>query len=213
MCWVAVTPQPALSLPDPRRGRLAVGLFRSINMSLKQGEKIDRDQEAQDQFVRLLSKHSSALYGFILALTANQHDADDIFQETNVVLLRKWKSFEPGSDFLAWSCTIARYKTMTHQSRYRRGKAPDAELLEALSEKALEAARSADERRDVLLECLEKLSPQDARLIQSRYYHKYSVGEIAKAQSMSSARVYRLLATVHRALHQCVERGMGGARG
>jgi RNA polymerase sigma-70 factor (ECF subfamily) len=182
-------------------------------MSLEQGESTDVDQQAQDRFVRLLSKHSSALYGFILALAANQHDADDIFQETNVVLLRKWQTFEEGSDFLAWSCTIARYKTMTHHSRYRRGNAPDAALIEALSEKALDAARSADERREALLECVEKLSPADVRLIQSRYYHKYSVGEIAKMQGMSSARVYRLLSTIHRSLHQCVQRSLGGANG
>lgn len=173
----------------------------------------DSDADGQDEFVRLLSKHSSALYGYILALTANLHDAEDVFQETNVVLLRKWQEFEFGSDFLAWSCTIARYKTLTHFSRYRRERAPDAELIEALSEKALEAARAADHRRDALLECIEKLNSQETRLIQSRYYLKCSVKEIAEKMGVPSARIYRSLTAIHRNLHECVRRNLGGARG
>ena len=115
------------------------------SMSFNPGDPTDAGADEQDRFVRLLSKHSSALYGYILALTANLHDAEDVFQETNVVLLRKWQEFEFGSDFLAWSCTIARYKTLSHHSRFRRERGPDAELIDALSEKALEAARTADQ--------------------------------------------------------------------
>ena len=182
-------------------------------MPLEHSEPAESEAEDQDRFVRLLSKHSSALYGYILALTANLHDAEDVFQETNVVLLRKWKEFEFGSDFLAWSCAIARYKTLTHHSRYRRERAPDAELIEALSEKALEAARTADHRRDALVECIEKLSSLESRLIQSRYYLKSSVNEIAESMGVTPARIYRSLSAVHRTLHECIRRSLGGARG
>ncbi len=167
----------------------------------------------QDRFVRLLSKHSNAIYGYILALTANLHDAEDVFQETNVVLLRKWREFEFGTDFLAWSCSIARFKALSHFARYRRERAPGPELIEALSEKALEAARLADQRRDSLLECIEKLSSQDRQLIQSRYYLKYSVKEIAAKVGVAPARIYRSLTAVHRNLHECVRRNLGGSHG
>jgi len=171
------------------------------------------DADEQDRFVRLLSKHSSALYGYILALTANRHDADDVFQETNVVLLRKWQEFEFGSDFLAWSCAVARYKTLAYRSRYRRERAPDAQLIEALSERALAAARTADQRRDALMECLERLDNRESRLIQSRYYLKSSVKEIAEHMGVSSGRIYRSLSAIHRTLHECVQRRIGGAHG
>ena len=182
-------------------------------MASEPGDIAESEAQEQDRFVRLLSKHSSALYGYILALTANLHDAEDVFQETNVVLLRKWREFEFGTDFLAWSCAIARYKTMTHHSRYRRERSPDAELIDALSEKALEAARSADQRRDALLECMEKLSNLESRLVQSRYYLKCSVKEIAESMGVTPARIYRSLSAVHRSLHECVRRSLGGARG
>lgn len=182
-------------------------------MAFEPTEHAETEAQEQDRFVRLLSKHSSALYGYILALTANLHDAEDVFQETNVVLLRKWREFEFGTDFLAWACTIARYKTLSHHSRYRRERGPDAELLEALSEKALEAARTADQRRDALLECMEKLSSVESRLVQSRYYLKCSVKEIAESMGVTPARIYRSLTSMHRSLHECVRRSLGGARG
>ncbi|QDV72115.1 ECF RNA polymerase sigma factor SigL [Planctomycetes bacterium K2D] len=182
-------------------------------MTLDPNESAESEADRQDRFVRLLSKHSSALYGYVLALTANRHDADDVFQETNVVLLRKWEQFEFGTDFLAWSCAIARYKTLSHLSRSRRQHALDPQLIEALSEKALDAARSADQRRDALLECIGKLGASQSRIVQSRYYHQYSVKEIAENLGMSSARVYRSLASIHRSLHECVQRNLGGVGG
>lgn len=182
-------------------------------MTLDPTESNRPEADQQDRFVRLLSKHSSSLYGYILALTANRHDADDVFQETNVVLLRKWKQFEFGTDFLAWSCTIARYKTLSQLSRSRRLHALDPQLIEAMSEKALEAAQSADQRREALLECIGKLGASQTRIVQSRYYHQYSVKEIAESLGMSSARVYRSLASIHRNLHECVQRNLGAVGG
>ncbi len=41
---------------------------------------------AQDQFVRLLTEHQRQLYTYILTLLAHPVDADDVLQETNVVM-------------------------------------------------------------------------------------------------------------------------------
>lgn len=182
-------------------------------MSRDHSDSSMSEAKRQDCFVRLLSKHSSALYGYILALSSDRHDADDIFQETNVVLLRKWRQFEFGSDFLAWSCTIARYKTLSHLTHSRRHSALDPQWVEAISVKALDAARQADQRREALLECIGKLSQSQAQIVDSRYYRQYSVKEIAEKLGVSSARVYRSLASIHRNLHECVQRNLGGVGG
>ena len=44
---------------------------------------------ASDDFVALLTKHQRRLHAYIFSLVWNPADADDILQETNLVLLKK----------------------------------------------------------------------------------------------------------------------------
>jgi RNA polymerase sigma-70 factor (ECF subfamily) len=47
-----------------------------------------------EQFVRLLTTHQSRLAGFIFALMASGDGAQDVLQETNLVLWRKAGEFD-----------------------------------------------------------------------------------------------------------------------
>ena len=53
-------------------------------------------------------------------LIANHNDADDIMQETTIVMYEKFDSFEKGSDFLSWANTIAKYKTLEFLKKRKR---------------------------------------------------------------------------------------------
>ena len=60
------------------------------------------------------------LRGFALSLVVNATRADDLVQET---LLKAWKSqdrFEPGSNLMAWLCTILRNQFYTECRRAKR---------------------------------------------------------------------------------------------
>jgi len=49
------------------------------------------------------------LYGFILSLVANRSDAEDVLQETNLILCQKSKEYNPQGNFRSWAFNIARY--------------------------------------------------------------------------------------------------------
>ena len=57
------------------------------------------------------------LYAFIFRLVPSMADADDILQETNLVLWSKQAEFTPGTDFRAWAFRIARFQVMAHRRR------------------------------------------------------------------------------------------------
>jgi hypothetical protein len=52
-----------------------------------------------EEFVALITQHQPALYAFVLSLLGNRTDTDEVVQETNLVLWRKFDQFHAGSDF------------------------------------------------------------------------------------------------------------------
>lgn len=59
----------------------------------------DPSRGASAEFVRLLTGNQRKLYAFILSLLRRPADADDVLQETNMVMWRKCAEFEPGTNF------------------------------------------------------------------------------------------------------------------
>src|SRR5213595_1653739 len=50
------------------------------------GEPSDVDRE---EFARLFSRNARRIYGLIMTLVFNHHDAEEVFQNTNVILWNK----------------------------------------------------------------------------------------------------------------------------
>lgn len=74
-----------------------------------------------DAFAKLFAEHQRAIYALIRAFCRRPQDADDIFQETFVVVWRKREEFQPGTNFLAWAASIARYEALAYAKRQSRG--------------------------------------------------------------------------------------------
>jgi RNA polymerase sigma-70 factor, ECF subfamily len=162
----------------------------------------------QDEFVRYLSRESSRIFGFILALAVNRNDADDVFQETSVVLWRRFDEFEPGTNFRAWACRIAQLQVMNFRRSHNRCRVLSDDALQALAQNALAVMDRDDRREETLATCLEKLRPQDRQLIEQRYFRRHTTKEIAEREARSIHSVYRALRRVHELLLRCVRQGL-----
>lgn len=169
-----------------------------------------KNEDVKDNFVRLMSSYSRPIFGFILMLSGNRTDAEDIFQNTSVALWRKFESFQQGTNFKAWSFNVAYFEVMEHRrkkSRLHRLLNDDA--FEALANDAVLDAE-VDSREDALETCLEKLSRTDRKLIERRYFNSQSPKQIAEQTSKSIYAVYRALARIHNALLSCVQKSLAG---
>lgn len=69
------------------------------------------------EFEALLRRHLDALYYAALDLSGNSSDAEDIVQEAAMKGLRRFDSFEAGTDFKAW---MTRIVANTYIDLYRR---------------------------------------------------------------------------------------------
>ena len=69
----------------------------------------ESEDEAQRkrQFAELLHEHHRDLFNFIYSLVQHHADAEDVFQQTTLVLWRKFDDFVMGTNFAAWATRVA----------------------------------------------------------------------------------------------------------
>jgi RNA polymerase sigma-70 factor (ECF subfamily) len=158
-----------------------------------------------DEFLRLFSSHSQRIYEFILTLVMRQADAEEIFQDTSLILWKKFDSYDPAGNFRAWACRIAYLEVLELRRTSRRLQTFSDEALALLAEEAIVHSDDLGRRQLALEECLEKLQPPDREMIEQRYYHRRAPKEIAALRACSVYSVYRALARVHSALLNCVQ--------
>jgi RNA polymerase sigma-70 factor, ECF subfamily len=158
------------------------------------------------EFMRLFSQHSRRVYQFILTLAMNHADADEVYQNTCVILWKKFPAYDPSGSFHAWACRIAQLELMQVRRKNKRMQTVSDEVLNLLADQVIAHADQLGVRHDALTDCLDKLDERDRKLIQQRYYHEQAPKEIARARASSVHSVYRALARIHISLRECVHR-------
>jgi RNA polymerase sigma-70 factor (ECF subfamily) len=160
-----------------------------------------------ERFVRLLATCQRRVFLYALGLVHNAADAEEILQETNLVLWRKFDQYQPGTDFARWACRIAHFEVLKfRERRAREQRLFSSEFIEAL---AVESEESLDElgaRREALGRCLSKLRNSDRQLVLRRYREHATTRSVAKALGRSVQGTRKSLHRIRMALLACIER-------
>jgi RNA polymerase sigma-70 factor (ECF subfamily) len=173
---------------------------------------VDSDTRVPDKsrsFLRLFLQSERQLYAYILTLLPNRSDADDVLQESSLVMWDKFDVAAPPTDFLAWARRIAYYKVLDFYKTTRRER---ARLSQAFVERVAEAASEQaqvlrlDERREVLADCVEKLVPRDRDLLTKRFAAGATTRSTSEQLGRSVEAVYKALAKLRQALFDCVQK-------
>lgn len=158
-------------------------------------------------FVQLFTKSQRRLYLLILSKVPYPVEAEEILQETNLVIWRKCDNFEMGTNFLAWASRIATYEVLKYRDRYHRDRLYFSDgFIEQVGEAALEDADNLEERRNALSVCLGKLREQDRELIQCRYAPGETGKDLARKLERPANSVYQSLGRIRRTLLECINR-------
>lgn len=177
-------------------------------MSHENNHKTDFLRE-KTPFVKLLTANYARIYGFIISLVPNDSDADDIMQETAALMWENFNKFEPGTNFVSWAVTIAKFQILNYRKKHKQSRIVLSEqaydLLITETEKIQEENH---ERLQVLRDCLKKLSHKDQEFIKMRYYEGASARIVAQKVGTSIDAVYRYGARLNDLLLSCVRRGL-----
>ena len=153
----------------------------------------------------LMTQHQRRIFGYIYTLVPFRHDAEDILQETSLVICEKFDQFKLGTDFAAWACQIAYWEVRRARQKFARSKVLfNQEVVDAIAETAAELAPGMSARREALAKCLEKLHPRDRELLMTRYEPGSGVEQAAKRSGRSLEAAYKALARLRKLLLDCV---------
>src|SRR5687767_8306659 len=76
--------------------------------------------DAVEEFVRLLSQNQRRLLLYVLTLVPRLNDAEEVVQETNLVLWRDYANFQPGTNFVAWAFKVAFFQVLAWRKKKQR---------------------------------------------------------------------------------------------
>jgi RNA polymerase sigma-70 factor (ECF subfamily) len=162
---------------------------------------------AAPDFVELMTTFQGRLFGYIMTLTGDADAANDILQETNVVLWKQSRQFVPGSNFKAWSFRIAHFQFMAFRQRQLREKVFFSDdLLKTLAAEYKNLDEQYDQRADALGRCLALIAPRSRDAIRMRYADELPLTALAKEFNRTANAVSQLLFRARSWLIECVKR-------
>ena len=163
-----------------------------------------------NEFLRLLMANQKRIYAFILALVPNHGDAEDLFQETVLLMWSKFGGFTRGTNFAAWGIAVAKYQILNARKRHSTRQLRFSQVaLELLETDSADFVDQIDLRMQALRDCVRKLRQADYELIRMRYEDEVAIKAIAERMGRSVQSVYKRMARVHDALLRCIRRAIG----
>ncbi|MDA7938066.1 sigma-70 family RNA polymerase sigma factor [Pirellulales bacterium] len=154
----------------------------------------------------MLKAMQPRLYGFILKRLADQDQARDVLQRTNLVICQKAADYTPGTSFTAWTFTIARYQLMAWRKNQSRNRLVFSDTVyEHIDGKTEPSEVDDDARVDALKECMKKLNPDERDLLEQRYRHGIPFATIASTMNASVDAIGMRLSRIRRRLAKCIQ--------
>ena len=177
------------------------------------GNQSSSENEKRKQLVALLTRHQRRIFSYIYTLVPSRSDADDLLQETSVVICEKFDEFQEGTDFVSWACQVAYWRVRYYRQKFARSKGKllfSQDVLEAVAKTADTMTPDLDRRYQALVNCLEKLPTRDREFLMTRYEPGCGVQEAARKSGRSMAAAYKALTRIRKLLFDCVTNQLAG---
>lgn len=169
----------------------------------------NEDRLSLDDVVRLLARHHSRLLAYVTVVVHDRHLAEDVLQETSVIIINRAAEKTTAKLFPAWARRVARNVSF-EMLRNRRG-----QVVASVEPAVLDSMESAWEELDegglllarklALRACMEKLSENSKALLKMKYEQSMSGTDMAGRLGRSVDGVYVTISRIHKALADCVK--------
>jgi len=150
----------------------------------------------RDAFRELVERHSRSIFRLAYRMTGNEHDAEEVVQETFLRAYRRLSGFESRANFGTWlyriavNCSLDLVRSRQRHEEHRQE--PGAEQEEVVA--SLPAANPGPDRLLYSAEvsakvesALAELSPKERAAFVMRHFEGHSVEEIGQALGLRTS--------------------------
>jgi RNA polymerase sigma-70 factor (ECF subfamily) len=156
-------------------------------------------------FDRLVRRWQQPLMNYAYRLTGDWAVAQDIVQETWLVVIRGLITLKDVARFRAWLFRIASHKCQDHWRRRRTGQ----QVAEELQKQSDAAAVSPNVERSDIDAAFRRLPLESRTVLALMYLEDFSIGEIADMLSLPEGTVKSRLFHARQQLRQLLEKDYG----
>lgn len=161
---------------------------------------------AREHFLSLFLRSEREIFRYVAALVPHVSDAEDIVQETALVLWEKFDAYNPDLPFTPWACRFALNKTRQWLERRQRWRILlENGLAEELAQRRADLKPELDLRLSHLTGCLNKLPEDQRSLVEGYYYRRERIEKLAEDSNRTVAATYKILQRVRGVLQGCIE--------
>jgi RNA polymerase sigma-70 factor (ECF subfamily) len=164
---------------------------------------------ASAKFIAEITRCQRQLHAFVLSMVWHPVDADDVLQETNLVLWQKAAEFDDARPFLPWAMRFAQLQAMAYLKRRQRQDCRlliDDELAKIMADEAAYEEPIFEARRIALADCIQKLTPRQRELVSIRYEPNATVAEMAALAKIAPKALSERLRRIRHSLLDCIRK-------
>lgn len=167
---------------------------------------------SKEAFGELYKLTAPRAYFVALEITKNEHDAEDILQESYIKALEKIDEIDPERNFLGWF-----YQVVANKSKdFLKGKkailfdGEEEEIFESIPDDDVqfspEESLNQDELRREVMEAIDELTAEKRACVMMMYFGEMSVNEIANSLEVPVSTVKNRLFTARKDLKNKFEK-------
>jgi len=158
-----------------------------------------------ETFVCELTDWQNRLFGYLVTLLGDAHNARDVLQETNLVMWRRADTFTPGTNFGAWARRCAYFQAMAFlRDRKRDPSLLNEEVMALLAEDSEWSEGDEQERCLALRDCLSQLGDAQRALLKRYYHDGIAIRILATEIRKSESAIKMTLLRIRELLHACI---------
>jgi RNA polymerase sigma-70 factor, ECF subfamily len=162
-----------------------------------------------DEFLALMLPCQGKLFGYLYMLLHNLSDTEDVLQQAVLAMWTRFDEYDRSRNFLNWAMQFAKLTALNHLRARRRGRVVFSDELVLLMVESCPAeeedADALASYHDALLRCMDRLPPNDRKLIRLCYYEKCSIKAVADELGRAPQSVCNSLRRIRGVLFDCVQ--------
>ena len=167
----------------------------------------EQEPDRTEEYLALLNEYGKKINGYVFSLVKDSALAEDILQETRLLMWKNFYQYESNTNFLAWGRKMAFYQILFHRRKVK--KYPTSLSDEVLVTIADEIENmETDSRHQALETCIQKLSETHRKIILMRYYDNLSIETIADNIQRPEGGIYRVLSRIRASLNECIQKNI-----